>query len=59
MSGEEKVVEIAHHGETEVPEGVEERVVCDSHTCLPHLVAPVYVDDAAIKTIYVSLFNSF
>lgn len=41
MSREEEVVEIAHHGEGEVPERVEERVIGDGNTCLPHLVAPV------------------
>lgn len=46
MGGKEEVVEVAHDGETEVPERVEERVVSDRDSRLPDLVAPVDVYDA-------------
>lgn len=47
MGCEEEVVEVAHDGEGEIPERVEERVVRDGYPCLPHLVAPVDVQNAA------------
>lgn len=46
MGGEEEIVEVTHHREGEVPQGVEERVVCDRDASLPDLVAPVDVDNA-------------
>ena len=46
MGSEEEVVEVTHHGEREVPQRVEERIVCDRDAGLPYLVAPVDVDYA-------------
>lgn len=50
MGGKEEIVEVAHHGEGKVPEGIEERVVCDGNPRLPHLVPPVDVQNAGNTT---------
>lgn len=52
MRGEEEVVKVAHHREAEVPQRVEEGVVCDRDARFPHLVAPVDVDDAEICILF-------
>lgn len=46
MSGKEEIVEVTHHGEREIPQRVQKGVISYGDTSLPHLIAPVDVQNA-------------
>lgn len=49
MGGKEEVVEVTENGEGEVPEGVQEGVVCYRNACFPYLIAPVNAENSGRK----------
>lgn len=52
MSGEEEIVEIAHHREAEIPQRVQEWIIGERYSCFPYLVSPVDVYYAESKENY-------
>lgn len=46
MSSKEKVVEIAHDREGEIPQRIQERIVRDRYTGLPYLITPIDIQNA-------------
>ena len=61
VGSKEKVVVVAEQGEHEVPQLVEEGVVCDGDSRFPHLVPPVDAGDKrenATLALTAVIFNS-
>lgn len=57
MGGKEEIVEVPKNRKSEIPERVQERVVCNRNAGLPNLISPVDVDDPE-NLYYINIVSS-